>query len=79
MQTLKVLGQVDDLHRLSATVPESIGPGPVEILVIVPTLNEEDDHLAWFRGVAHEWEEELSDTRQDLYTLADGEPIDGSR
>ena len=79
MPILKVLGQVDDSHRLSATVPESIGPGPVEILVIVPTLDEDDSQVAWFNGVAQEWQEELADSRQDLYTLADGDPVDGSR
>jgi hypothetical protein len=27
-------------------------------------------------GVANEWAGELSDVRQDIYTLADGEPVD---
>ena len=26
-------------------------------------------------GVARQWEDELSDPRQDIYTLADGEPV----
>lgn len=79
MVTLKVHAQVDDSHRLSAIVPESIGPGPVEILVIVRSANDDDNPEAWMRGVAHEWEADLSDTRQDLYTLDDGEPVDGSQ
>jgi len=29
--------------------------------------------------VAHEWAAELADEREDLYTLADGDPIDASR
>ena len=77
MLTLRVVGQVDDSHRLSAAVPDSIRPGLVEIMVIVPTDTE--DEAAWMRGVAREWRDELSDSREDIYTLADGEPVDGSR
>jgi hypothetical protein len=29
-------------------------------------------------GVAREWEAELSDPREDLYSLADGEPVDAA-
>ncbi len=77
MLTLKVVGQVDDSHRLSADLPDSIRPGQVEIMVIVPADTE--DEVAWMRGVAREWRDELSDSREDIYTLADGEPVDGSR
>ena len=77
MLTLKVVGQVDESHRLSADVPDSIRPGQVEIMVIVPADTE--DEVAWMRGVAREWRDELSDSREDIYTLADGEPVDGSR
>ena len=79
MLTLKVFGQVDEAHRLSATVPDSIRPGQVEIMVIVPSDDEDEAGAAWMRGVAHEWQDELNDSREDIYTLADGEPIDGSR
>jgi hypothetical protein len=34
MQTFKVIGQVDGEGRLVATVPDSIAPGPVEVLII---------------------------------------------
>ena len=77
MLTLKVIGEVDESHRLSADVPDSIRPGPVEIMVIVPVATE--DEAQWVRGVAHEWRDELNDSREDIYTLADGEPVDGSR
>ena len=79
MTTMKVYGQVDQLHRLSAVVPDSIGPGPIEILLITPTRDEDDTGLAWADGVAREWHAELSDPREDIYTLADGEPVDESR
>ena len=79
MTALKVLGQVDQSHRLSAVVPESIRPGPVEILLIAPIREEDDARTAWAEGVAREWHEELSDPREDIYTLADGEPVDDPR
>ena len=74
METVEVTGQVDEQHRLSAEVPHSIPPGPVAIL-IVPTSQEDDAGAAWMTGVAREWADELSDARQDIYTVDDGEPV----
>jgi hypothetical protein len=79
MLTLKVVGQVDESHRLTAAVPDSIRPGQVEIVLIVSAGVEDEAEAAWMRGVAHEWRDELNDSREDIYTLADGEPVDGSR
>ena len=79
MTGLKVFGQVDQSHRLSAVVPESIDPGPIEILLIPPRRDEDEAGKAWAEGVAREWHDELSDPREDIYTLADGEPVDESR
>jgi len=39
-------------------------------------LDEDDAGLAWQRGIALEWLEELADSRQDVYTLEDGQPPD---
>ena len=58
-------------------MPDSVRPGQVDIVVIVPI--DREDEAAWMRGVAHEWRDELSDPREEIYTLADGEPVDGSR
>jgi hypothetical protein len=38
-------------------------------------MNEDDDDF-WMELIAREWEEDLADERQDIYTLDDGEPID---
>lgn len=38
---------------------------------------EDDAAAAWELGVANEWSAELSDTREDIYTLNDGEPLHG--
>ena len=74
MSTVKVNGRVDEHHQLTAEVPESVPAGPVTVL-IVPTCQEDDAGEAWMAGVAQEWSDDLNDERQDIYTLADGEPI----
>jgi hypothetical protein len=81
MKTIRVRGQVDEHHRLHADVPATVAPGPVEVDVVIPSesRSEDDAGTAWEAGVAREWAQELTDPRQDIYTINDGEPIDGSR
>ena len=63
--------------RLRASVPEELPAGPVRLIVF---LSEEDEAGAvWAHGAAREWADELRDSRQDLYTLADGQRIDAAR
>ncbi len=73
MNPITVTGQVNDKHLLSAQVPNSVPPGPVTI-VVLPTKSEDDAGQSWMVGVAHQWTNELTDKRQDIYTLEDGEP-----
>jgi len=73
MNAVRINGHVDVQHRLSALVPDWIPPGPVTVL-IVGHCDEDDAGEAWTSGVAREWADELSDTRQDIYTLSDGAP-----
>lgn len=79
MHTIKIKGEVNARHCLVAVVPETIPAGEVEILVLVPSKIEDDESQAWTTGVAHEWHDELADARQDIYTLADGVPLDEPR
>jgi ectoine hydroxylase-related dioxygenase (phytanoyl-CoA dioxygenase family) len=75
MESIAIQGLVDDQHRLSAVVPGSIPPGPVTIWIA--TESEEDDAgAAWVTGISHQWADELADPRQDIYSLADGDPVD---
>lgn len=74
MQSVRIIGKVDSQHRLEATVPESITPGTVEIVVIARQTGEDDAGANWMAGIAREWESDLSDPREDIYTLADGVP-----
>jgi hypothetical protein len=75
MSSLEIQGRVDDQHRLSAVVPESIPPGPVTVW-ITSKPEEDDAGAAWMAGISHQWTDELADPRQDIYSLADGEPLD---
>ena len=72
---VKLSGTVDENCRLSAQVPIFISPGPVTVLVLPVSQDDEAEAQFWTAGVAQEWADELSDPDQDIYTLADGEPI----
>jgi hypothetical protein len=79
MSTIRLLGRVDEHHRLSADVPSSVAAGLVEVTIVVPSAEEDDAGPAWADGVASEWAAGLADPREDIYTIADGEPVDAPR
>lgn len=74
MEAIWLTGQVDDQHQLVAEIPSSVPPGPVTV-IIIPAGQEDAAGKAWMAGIAREWADELSDTQQDIYTLADGESV----
>lgn len=77
MKAIELIGDIDEQHRLRASVPEELPAGPVRLIVL---FSEEDEAgTVWANGLAREWTDELSDSRQDLYTLADGRPVDATR
>ena len=39
----------------------------------------DDAESDWAASISHEWAEELNDSREDIYSLTDGEPIDEGR
>jgi hypothetical protein len=75
MDSIPIQGNIDDQHRLSAIVPGSFAPGPVTVWIAADT-HEDDAGAAWLAGIHQQWSEELTDTRQDIYTLTDGEAVD---
>ena len=77
MKTIELIGDVDDRHRLHAQVPAELPAGPVRLLLVVP--GEDDTGACWTHGITREWVAELADPRQDIYTLADGQPLDAPR
>src|SRR5690606_27638345 len=75
MDAVRITGHVNDRHELSVQVPDSIPPGPVSILIVSATVQAEENG-DWMEGIAQEWADQLSDSRQDLYSLDDGVPTD---
>ena len=77
MKAIELVGEIDEQHQLRASVPDNLPVGPVRVFVLP---SDEDESVAvWAQGLAREWADELSDSRQDLYTLADGQPVDAAR
>ena len=76
MTTIRIVGRIDAEHRLTATVPESVPAGSVEVVLIVPEVAGDPADQAWEKGIAREWSQDLADSRQDIYSLDDGEPVD---
>ena len=77
MKAIELIGDIDEQHRLRAQVPQELPSGPVRLIVLLP--EEDDAGIAWMRGLAREWSDELSDQRQDIYTLDDGQPLNAPR
>ena len=57
--------------------PRDLPPGRVELAVI--RSDDDKSGAFWPWDVSQAWSDELGDERQDLYTLADGQPADASR
>lgn len=77
MRTIEVTGDIDERHRLLAEVPQELPAGRVRLLLLVP--DEDESSNRWEQGVAAEWATELSDPREDIYTLDDGQPVNAAR
>ena len=45
----------------AVAVPETVAPGPVEVMVLVDDPDEDDAGQNWSAGVAREWAAELAD------------------
>jgi hypothetical protein len=76
MKAIELAGNIDDRHRLEVQVPENLPPGPVRLIVLIP--EEDDAGNAWALGVAKEWATELADSREDIYTIDDGQPVNAA-
>jgi hypothetical protein len=50
-------------------------PQHTNVIIRIEPVDEADVASAWTDAVAREWSDELNDTRQDIYTLEDGESI----
>lgn len=77
MKAIELVGDIDEQHRLQVQVPEELPVGPVRLIVLLP--DEDEGGAAWMQGVTREWSDELQDSRQDIYTLEDGQPVNAPR
>ena len=77
MKAIELIGDIDEQHRLRAQVPAELPAGPVRLIVLLP--DEDDAGIAWAQGVDRKWLDELRDTRQDVYTLEDGQAVNVPR
>jgi hypothetical protein len=77
MKAIELVGDIDEQHRLQAQVPAEIPVGPVRLIVLLP--DEDEGVIAWQQGIAREWSDELQDSRQDIYTLEDGQSVNAPR
>jgi hypothetical protein len=73
MKAIELVGDIDDRHRLRADVPKDLPAGPVRLIVLLP--EEDEAGTLWGAGLAREWSADLADSRQDIYTLEDGQPV----
>jgi hypothetical protein len=77
MKAIEIVGDIDDQHRLQAQVPDELPAGPVRLIVLLP--DEDIAGTAWSKGIAKDWQGDLRDPRQDIYTLEDGHPVNAPR
>jgi hypothetical protein len=77
MRAISIVGEIDEGHNIRAEAPRDLPPGRVQLIVVRP--DEDASGALWPWDVSQAWSDELSDARQDLYTLADGQPVDASR
>jgi hypothetical protein len=77
MSAIELVGDVDDKYELCLQVPSEVPVGQVRVIVLVP--DEDETGAVWHEGIAREWASELSDSREDIYTLEDGRPRQAPR
>ncbi|HTU23176.1 MAG TPA: hypothetical protein VMG10_34390 [Gemmataceae bacterium] len=71
MKAIELIGYVDEQHRLHVQLPPDVQPGSVKITVQPAT--EEDEERDWLAFINHSWIKDWGDSREDIYTLKDGQ------
>ncbi len=77
MEIFELFGHVDDAHQLQVNLPPSIPAGPVKIILKPVAASESEEEDDWAQAISMAWMQDWSDPREDIYTLEDGEPVDG--
>ena len=80
MQAMELIAEVDEKRQLMLALPVGAKPGRVRVIVLLPDEEtEENAEAVWAQGLAREWAADWDDPREDIYTLADGEPVHATR
>ncbi len=76
MTAIEVTGIIDENHQLKLDEPLPVtGPMPVRVIVLYPIPTDIDESL-WLQAAASNPAfEYLQDPEEDIYTLADGRPV----
>jgi hypothetical protein len=77
MRAIGIVGEIDEHHKIRAEAPQDLPPGRVHLIIVRP--DEDEAGAFWPWDLSQAWSDELGDVRHDLYTLADGQPVDASR
>ena len=73
---MRIVGEIDDDHNIRPEAPRDLPPGRVQLIVVRP--DEDEAGAFWPWDVSQAWRDELAYQQQDIYTLADGQPVDAS-
>ncbi len=79
MENIRLKGHVDTNHQLTAQVPADVGPGEVELILVFSPDDVAAVEEHWANAISREWAADWNDPREDIYTITDGEPVDGAR
>ena len=77
MRAIGIVGRIDPDHQIRAEAPRDLPPGCVPLTIVRP--DEDESGAFWPWDVSRAWSDDLGDARQDIYPLADGQPVDASR
>ena len=77
MKAIELTDDIDDQHQLRAEVPAERPARSVRLIVLFP--DEDEWEISWGQGAAKQWADDLGDSRQDIYTLDDGLPLNAAR
>ena len=74
MKAIELIGDIDEQHRLQASVPEELPAGPVRLIVLLP--DEDSGGISWAHGLAQEWADiRFLQGRQDNFLIGCAQPI----
>jgi hypothetical protein len=69
MNSIELIGHVDEQHQLHVELPAEVRPGPVRITV--QPVTQDDEEGDWRALINQSWAKDWSDPREDIYTLED--------